>query len=126
MDPKLSLPEVVCDEALGNLSSLDSNNLAPSNWGKMTGVEKDAELDSILGESDGKQAATTQREPKAMAKSYGCRQTTADQRELAALREDNSQNDAGRTSGETESRVSQPSADPNSKRKTGIRRRWVM
>ena len=126
MDPKLSLPEVVCDEALGNLSSLDCNNPAPSNWCKMTDIEKDAELNNIFGEPDGKQAATTQREPKAMAKSYGCRQTTADQRELAALREDNSQNDAGRTSGETESRVSQPDAISKPKRKKGIRRLWVM
>ena len=92
----------------------------------MTGVEKDAELDSILGESDGRQADATEREPKAMAKSYGRRQTTADQRELAALREDNSQNDAGRTSGETESRVSQPDAISKPKRKKGIRRLWVM
>ena len=37
-DSQLSLPRVVTDEALGNLSSLDSHDPAPSNWGLMDAV----------------------------------------------------------------------------------------
>ena len=92
----------------------------------MTGVEKDAELESIVGESDGRQADAIERDVEAKATISDSRQTDPDQRELATLREGNSKEDAGRTSGETEGRVSQPGADPNSKRKAGIRRLWVM
>ena len=91
-----------------------------------TDVEIAAELNKIFGESDGREGDATERDGEAPTAISDSRQTDTDQRELATLRESNSKEDAGRTSGETESRVSQPGADPNSKRKTGTRRRWVM
>ena len=78
----------------------------------MTGVEKDAELDSIVGESDGRQADATERDGEAKATISDSRQTDPDQRELATLRESNSKEDAGRTSGETESRIVDPDPKP--------------
>ena len=92
----------------------------------MAKAKIEAELNNLFRESDGRQADAIERDGEAKAAISDSRQTDPDQRELATLRESNSKEDAGRTSGETESRVSQPGADPNSKRKTGTRRRWVM
>ena len=92
----------------------------------MSDGEKNSELDNIFGESDGRQADAIERDGEAKAAISDSRQTDPDQRELATLRESNSKEDAGRTSGEPEGRVAQPYANSKPKMKAGIIRLWVM
>ena len=104
---------------------LISNDRAPSNWGEMSDGKKDAELNNIFGEPDGRHTNATQREAEARTENSGRRQNATNERKTATVREGGVTEDPGRESREIESRVSQPDTDPNSKRKTGTRKRWV-
>ena len=99
-DPQFSLTEGEYDDALTSLSAFDSNDPSLSNWDGMTEAEKDAELDNIFGASDGRQAATTEREGEAPAAIPDQGQADADQRELAPVRQSDSEENARRESAE--------------------------
>ena len=92
----------------------------------MAKAKIEAELNNLFRESDGRQAIATQREAEARTAISDRRKNATNERELPAVREGDVTEDTGRESGQAESRVSQPDTDPNSKRKTGTRRRWVM
>jgi len=92
----------------------------------MSDGERDAELNNIFGEPDGRETNATQREAETRTAISDRRQNATNERELAAVCEGDVTEDTGRESGQTESRVSQPDAISEPKRKKGIRRLWVM
>lgn len=92
----------------------------------MSDGDKDAGLNNIFGEPDGRETNATQREAEARTAISDRRKNAANERELAAVREGDVTEDIGRESGQTESRVSRPGANPKPNRKEGIRRLWVM
>ena len=92
----------------------------------MSDGERDAELNNIFGEPDGRETNATQREAEARTAISDRWQNATNERKLATVREGDTTEGAGRESGQTESRISQPDANSKPKSKAGIRRRWVM
>ena len=92
----------------------------------MAKAKVEAELNNLFRESDGRQANATQREAEARTAISDRWQNATNERKLATVREGDTTEGAGRESGQTESRISQPDANSKPKSKAGIRRRWVM
>jgi hypothetical protein len=112
----VTVTELEYDDALAGITLGDTNRLELPVWGEMTDSEKDAELNNIFGEPDGRETNATQREAEARTAISDRRQNATNERELAAVREGDVTEDTGRESGQTESRVSQPDANPKQKR----------
>ena len=112
----VTVTELEYDDALAGITLGVTNRLELPVWGEMTDSEKDAELNNIFGEPDGRETNATQREAEARTAISDRRKNATNERELAAVREGDVTEDTGRESGQAESRVSQPDANPKPKR----------
>ena len=112
----VTVTELEYDDALAGITLGDTNRLELPVWGEMTDSERDAELNNIFGEPDGRETNATQREAEARTAISDRRKNATNERELATVRQGDVTEDTGRESGQAEGRVSQPDANPKPKR----------
>jgi hypothetical protein len=87
--------------------------LGCQNWAKRLTSKKDAELNNIFGETDGRNTDATQREAEARTETSGRRQNATNERKLATVREGDTTEDTRRESGQKATvRVSIQDTDP--------------